>query len=230
MTQPACFAPDDGKKLTIADRTYVQIRKAIVEGHIKAGSKISEPELAKEYGISRGPLREAIGRLEACGLVVREPHVGARVVSLSAEGLLEIYHVREALESMAARLAAKNMSKDEVAELRRLLIRHDEQISSDEQGAYFQREGDLDFHFRIIAGSHNNHLISLLCNDLYHLMRMYRFQYGMSSGRIRTERAFAEHEYIVDCIEAGDAELAELIMRRHIKASRENAERLLKEK
>lgn len=228
MNNPAFLAPVDDKKMTIADRTFVQIRTAIVEGHIQAGSKISEPELAKEYGISRGPLREAIGRLEACGLVVRQTHVGARVVSLSAEGLLEIYHIREALESMAARLAAQHMSSEEIAELKRLLIRHDEQIAGDEQGAYFQREGDLDFHFHIIAGSHNDHLISLMVNDLYHLMRMYRFQYGMSSGR--TRRAFAEHSYIVDSIEAGDADMAELMMRRHIRASRENAERLLKEK
>ncbi|RLA35756.1 MAG: GntR family transcriptional regulator, partial [Gammaproteobacteria bacterium] len=103
--------------VTISDRIFARIQKEIVEGVLKPGSKISEPELARAYGISRGPLREAIGRLEACHLVVRKANIGARVVSLSAEQLLEIYHVREALEGMAARLAATQMTDAEIADL-----------------------------------------------------------------------------------------------------------------
>lgn len=212
---------------TIPDRIFSLLREAIVEGGIPAGSKISEPELARAYGISRGPLREAIGRLEACGLVVRRPNVGARVVTLSSQQLLEIFHVREALEGMAARLAAQNMSASEIADLRRLLEQHGAQIERDRGHAYFQREGDLDFHYRIVQGSHNTRMIALLCNDLYHLVRLYRYQFGMSSKR--GPRAFVEHEHIVDAIERRDPEMAELMMRAHIRASRENVERLLKE-
>lgn len=211
----------------IPDRIFNLLKEAIVEGDIAAGSKISEPELARAYGISRGPLREAIGRLEACGLVVRRPNVGARVVTLSSEQLLEIYHVREALEGMAARLAAQNMSNDEIADLRNLLGQHNEQIERDVDHAYFQREGDLDFHYRIVQGSHNSRMIELLCNDLYHLVRLYRYQFGMPSKR--GPRAFVEHEHIVDAIERRDPEMAELMMRSHVRASRENVERLLRE-
>ncbi len=211
----------------IPDRIFNLLKEAIVEGDIAAGSKISEPELARAYGISRGPLREAIGRLEACGLVVRKPNVGARVVTLSSEQLLEIFHVREALEGMAARLAAQNMSDDEIADLRGLLGQHNEQIERDAEHAYFQREGDLDFHYRIVQGSHNGRMIELLCNDLYHLVRLYRYQFGMPSKR--GPRAFVEHEHIVDAIERRDPEMAELMMRSHVRASRENVERLLRE-
>lgn len=211
---------------TIPDRVFSLIKEAIVEGGIAAGSKISEPELARTYGISRGPLREAIGRLEACGLVVRRPNVGARVVTLSSDQLIEIFHIREALEGMAARLAAQNMGDEEIAELRELLDQHGEQIERDSEHAYFQREGDLDFHYRIVQGSHNAHMIELLCNDLYHLVRLYRYQFGMSSKR--GQRAFVEHGHIVDAIERRDPEMAELMMRAHIRASRENVERLLK--
>ncbi len=216
-----------GENGTIPDRVFVQLREAIVDGTIPAGSKISEPELARAYGISRGPLREAIGRLEACGLVVRRANVGARVVTLSSAQLLEIFHVREALEGMAARLAAKNMTDDEIADLRRLLVQHDEQIRRDTEHAYFQREGDLDFHYRIVQGSHNARMIELLCNDLYHLVRMYRYQFGMASKR--GPRAFVEHEHIVDAIVRRDPEMAELLMRAHVRASRENVERQLKQ-
>lgn len=218
-------AVSESENSTIPDRIFSLLKEAIVEGDIAAGSKISEPELARSYGISRGPLREAIGRLEACGLVVRRPNVGARVVTLSSEQLIEIFHVREALEGMAARLAALNMGDEEIADLRVLLGRHGEQIERDLEHAYFQREGDLDFHYRIVKGSHNTRMIDLLCNDLYHLVRLYRYQFGMSSKR--GSRAFVEHEHIVDAIERRDAEMAELMMRAHIRASRENVERLL---
>jgi DNA-binding GntR family transcriptional regulator len=212
---------------TIPDRVFSRLCEAIVEGQIPAGSKISEPELARAHGISRGPLREAIGRLEACGLVVRRPNVGARVVTLSSSQLLEIFHVREALEGMAARLAAQNMTDEEVAELRALLQQHARQIEQNADHAYFQREGDLDFHYRIVQGSHNSRMIDLLCNDLYHLVRLYRYQFGMSSKR--APRAFVEHEHIVDAIERHDPEMAELMMRAHVRASRENVERVLRE-
>ena len=210
---------------TIPDRIFSLLKEAIVEGGIAAGSKISEPELARAYGISRGPLREAIGRLEACGLVVRRPNVGARVVTLSSRQLIEIFHVREALEGMAARLAAQHMRDEEIKDLRALLGQHGEQIARDAGHAYFQREGDLDFHYRIVQGSHNTRMVDLLCNDLYHLVRLYRYQFGMSSKR--GPRAFVEHEHIVDAIERRDPEMAELMMRAHIRASRENVERLL---
>jgi DNA-binding GntR family transcriptional regulator len=221
VVQPAQEKPP----VTIADRAFEQIRLAIEQGRIAPGSKISEPELARSLGISRGPLREAIGRLESCGLVVRRANVGARVVRLSSAQLLEIYQVREALEGMAARLAAQQMSDAEVAELRALLDRHAAQIAREEGHAYFQQEGDLDFHYRIVQGSRNGRLIELLCNDLYHLVRLYRYQFGMQSRR--APRAFTEHQHIVEAIARHDGELAELLMRHHIRASRENVEQQL---
>lgn len=218
----------DGGTITLAERLFRSLREAIVTGELPAGGKISEPELARQFGISRGSLREAIARLEASGLIVRRANVGARVVGLSSGQLIEIFHVREALEGMAARLAARNMAVEEIAQLRALLERHAEQISNDSEQAYFQREGDLDFHYRIVQGSHNSRLIALLCDDLYHLVRLYRYQFGMRSKR--GLRAFAEHQHIVDAIESRDAEMAELMMRAHVRASRENVERLLTEK
>jgi len=212
---------------TIADQVFAEIRKAIVEGEIPQGSKISEPELARRFGISRGPLREAMRRLESSNLVQRRANVGARVIVLSNEQLLEIYHVREALEGMAARLAAERMSDDEIADLRALLADHRRQVELEDGQAYLQGELDMDFHYRIVDGSHNSRLKGLLCNDLYHLVRMYRFQFGMASPRAR--RALSEHGHIVEAIEGRDGELAEVLMRRHIRASRKNVEQRLAE-
>jgi DNA-binding GntR family transcriptional regulator len=213
--------------VTLTDRLFDSLQRAIVEGEIPSGSKISEPELARQHGVSRGSLREAIGRLEARKLVERKPNLGARVVTLSYEQLIEIYQVREALEGMAARLAARNMSDKEIEELQQLLDQHGQQIEEQHGEAYFQKQGDLDFHYRIVKGSKNHLLIGLLCNDLYHLLRMYRFQFGMRSKRSR--QAYDEHHYLLNAIISRDPEMAELLMRQHIRSSRKNVERMLLE-
>ncbi|MFN2410616.1 MAG: GntR family transcriptional regulator [Halomonas sp.] len=205
---------------TLAERVFQQLQDAIVRGELAPGSKITEPGLSKTYGISRGPLREAMRRLEAHRLIERVPHVGARVVKLSMKELIELFDVREALESMAARLAAEHMSADEIQGLRDVLALHEGQSDLKRGEAYYQREGDLDFHYRIVQGSHNKMLMNLLCDDLYYLVRLYRTQFSASGAR--PQRAFVEHHRIVDAIEAGDAELAELLMRRHVSASRTN--------
>jgi len=211
--------------ITIADQIFTEIRKEIVEGRIPQGSKISEPELARRYGISRGPLREAMRRLESSSLVIRRANVGARVVTLSTEQLLEIYHVREALEGMAARLSAQHMTDAEIVELQDLIGQHQQQVAMEQGQAYFQREGDLDFHYCIVRGSHNSRLQYLLCNDLYHLVRMYRCQFAMISPR--APAALREHGRIVDAISERDGEMAEILMRRHIQASRRHVEKRL---
>lgn len=210
--------------VTMAERLFVQLRQAIVEGEIPANSKLSEQDLARRHGVSRGPLREALRRLAASDLVELRPNVGARVVALTAQRLLELYPVREALEGTAARLAAQAMSATALAELRELVEMHQRQLSI-EGGAYFQQEGDLDFHFRIIQGSGNTRLVRLLCDDLYHSVRMYRYQFGMASPRAKP--AYTEHLLIVDALEARDGEQAEMLMRSHVRASRRNVERQL---
>ncbi len=198
---------------TIAERVFESLCDAIVAGNIPAGSKISEPELAKRFDVSRASLRDAIGRLEACNLVTRRPNVGARVVTLSLQELLEIYQVREALEGMAARLAADQMSAEALDSLNSLL-------NEDQSG-----DIDHDFHYAIVQGSRNSHLARLLCDDLYHLMRMYRRQLGRETGR--ASLASREHDQIMDALHDGDGEMAELLMRRHIRKSRRHIEMLI---
>jgi DNA-binding GntR family transcriptional regulator len=208
---------------TLSDQVLRLIQSAIVKGDIAPGSKISEPELARAYGISRGPLREALHRLEGQKLLVRVPHAGARVVSLSRQELGELYQIRESLEGMACRLAAERMAPDQVEELRGVLREHERDAAFQAGSGYYQQEGDYDFHYRIVLGSGNRMLIRLLCEELYQLARMYRIQYSAMPDR--PARAFAEHHRILDAIADGDGELAELLMRRHIRTSRLNIER-----
>ncbi|BDX06920.1 GntR family transcriptional regulator [Planctobacterium marinum] len=204
--------------VTNADKTFLSIRNDIVEGVIPAGAKLSEQELSTRYSVSRAVVREAINRLEANHLIERKANVGAKVVTLSPEGLSELYQIRESLEGMAARLAARNMSDDEINDLSGLLTKHFDKVKTGER--YYQEAGDLDFHYRIIVGSKNKQLISLLSNGIYHLVRMYRVQLGMAGPRVTT--AYDEHKHIVLAISQRDEELAEILMRRHIEYSRRN--------
>lgn len=222
LKNPTHLAP-----VTTADKVYEQLLHQIVDGSIAAGSKISEPELSKKFQISRSTLREALNRLEKCHLIERKANVGSRVVDCSIEGLLELYITREALEGMACRQAAMNMTDDEIVSMRDMLEEHGKQQDLKDGISYYQEEGDVDFHYKIILGSHNQQLINILCGQLYHLVRMYRIQFGMKSSR--ATRAFQEHSQIIQAIADRDGELAEFLMRRHIAASRKNIERKIAE-
>lgn len=202
---------------TLSEQVFNELKDAIISGDLEQGSKITEDGLAKKYGISRGPLREAIRRLEAIRLLVRIPHAGMRVVTLTTEIMEEIYTVREALEGMSARLAAERMSDDDIKSLSELLDKHQNSIDKSEGKQYFQREGNLDFHYRIAKASHNQWLIDLLSSELYQLLRMGRQRSGQTPER--PLKAIQEHRRIVEAIEMRDAELAELLMRRHISGS-----------
>lgn len=207
------------KPSTLAESVFSQLRTAIVRGEIPPGSKVNEPQLSKQYGISRGPLREAIRRLEGCKLVEIRPNVGAKVVSLNSEQAIEIYEIRESLEGLACRLAASRATAADCGQLRDLLANHERQIQSENGRLYYQKEGDLDFHYLIVQLSGNTRLFKLLCDELYHLLRLYRVQ--TSSSPSRPIQAFKEHHHIVDAIERADGELAELLMRRHIGSARQ---------
>ncbi|OWT75737.1 MULTISPECIES: GntR family transcriptional regulator [unclassified Achromobacter] len=212
----------DAKEPTLAEQAYQRLSNAILAGELAAGAKISEPALAREYGISRGPLREALHRLQARNLITRSANQGARVVMPSVQSLAELYVVREALEGMAARLAAEHASAEEIDRLR-ASVRAPDSWSLDAGGnegtpdvAY--EKADQDFHHAVARSSHNPMLISLLCGELYPLLRLYR---GTPTDYQQLRRrAVLEHERIVAAIEDRDGELAEILMRRHILSAR----------
>ena len=209
---------EDLEDATLSGKTTAALREAIISGKIAAGEKLNEPRLAEQFNVSRGPLREAIRRLVAMGLVHHIPHQGATVVTLELDGIMELYEVREALEGKAAALAASNMSDAQISELRELFEVHKQHFQSN-SGEYMQAEGDFDFHYRIIKASGNQMLTNQLCNELYHLIRMFRYQTSKLSTR--SNRALIEHEQLIDAIEQRDPQMAELVMRSHISRAKE---------
>ena len=212
----------------MSDQVFWRMKEDIVTGVTPQGQKMRETELAKHYDISRGPLREALQRLEAISLVVRTPHAGVRVVVLDIDKMREVYQMREAMEGFATRLATQVMSDDEIDNLYRLLDQHEAAINSVDGKAYFQEEGDPDFHYYIFSKCGNTQLIQFLENQLYQLLRMCRHR--TSQLPLRAEHALNEHRRIVDAINERDAEFAEMLMRRHVHHSWRLVESMLKEK
>jgi DNA-binding GntR family transcriptional regulator len=202
---------------TLAQQLFRQISDAIISGDLPAGAKLSEPILARHYGVSRGPLREALNRLQERRLVTRSPHVGARVATLSAQVLEETFVVREALEGMAARQAAEKANDEEIAALRRAYARHVAAAKESGEGPVW-RSSDEDFHILIVRASRNPTLIQMLTEDFYQLVRFYRSRLVHIRGR--GARTIAEHRRILEAIEDHDGDLAEMQMRRHIASAR----------
>lgn len=211
--------------MTRAEELFLALRQQIVEGLIPHGHKISEPELASQFQVSRSTLRDALARLKSIGLLNSQPNVGYSVIQLSTKHLIETFYVREALEGMACRLAASHITNEQLSRLQGLLETHEKSVQIQTGEAYIQEEKDMDFHFLIVQASHNPMLIELLCEKLYFLVRMYRYQFGMVSDRAK--QALFEHQHIAHALSVGDGELAEILMRRHISFSRSNVERNL---
>jgi DNA-binding GntR family transcriptional regulator len=205
---------------SLVDTLAKRLEDAIISGELVPGERLSEPALAKSLGVSRGPLREALIRLQARKLIERTPNHGARVAALSRDDLIQILVVREALEGMACRMATVLMTDREIQELEDLLERHAEQKPLQRGEAYFQESGDFDFHYKIAEGSRNKRLIDLLCGDLYDLLRIYRYRSSARRGRAR--HSLVEHKAIVEAIRSRDPDRAEALMRQHIRNARDN--------
>jgi DNA-binding GntR family transcriptional regulator len=204
----------------LVDDLARQLQDMIFKGELAPGDKLGEQVLADRLGTGRGPLREAIRTLEGRRILERTPNAGVRVVKLSINDLEQILMTREALEGMACRLAAENMTLREVTELRALLSTNLEVMTHEGLGAVY-RNGtqDNDFHSRLVKGSRNLWLSALLCRDLYALLQIYRLRSARSGNRLAA--AHEEHCQILDAVQARDPDEAERRMRSHIRRGRE---------
>ena len=196
----------------LSERIFGQILEAIYSGELPPGCVINEVTLAQEFGVSRGPVREAVRRLQGVQLVTREPYVKSRVVTLSGQAALELFQMRMALEGVACGLAALRMSDVEIDRLLEELEQDRLQRNAADNGAETPRV--FDFHERIVRACGNQRIINALCGDLYHLLRIYR----RHSGTVleREHDAYSEHWQILRAIKGRDAQLAESLMRSHI--------------
>lgn len=192
----------------------------IIKGQLGPGEKLIESAIGLRFNVSRGPVREALRRLSERGLVIFSPNAGARVVSTTLADMLNLIEVRKSLEVSAAELAAEKMTRKDKTRLHKLYQNHTSMFLKTKTHSYFQSPEDLDFHYAIVKGAKNPVLFKILCDDLYPKLLLCRSQHKNLKGR--GKKALREHRLILDAIEAGDAELAGLFMKRHLESARDS--------
>jgi DNA-binding GntR family transcriptional regulator len=156
---------------TMTEQVMARLRDMILSGELAPGSRLDQNDLARRFGVSLVPLREALARLQSSGLVRIVPHRGVFVEALSVEELLDIYQVREALEDLASRLAAPRLSAADLATLDRLKIEMEQTAKIDDFDAFLDLHRD--FHFTIYRAAGRRHLLQLL-TQLWDLSARYR--------------------------------------------------------
>lgn len=193
----------------MANRVADVIREAIFRGRLVPGERLQEERLAAETGVSRGPVREALVRLEAEGLVVREPYRGARVAAPSKQDLVDLFALRETLEAMTMELATPHITGEDIRQLRSLLVEEKVAVARDD-GSHSRLSHD--FHKLVRDRCPNRYLreyVAQLWNQFPKSMRSLRPH--------RIHQTVEEYEAILNAVQAGDAELAAALMARHVR-------------
>lgn len=197
---------------TLWQRVYEHLREEIISGRLIPGTELHEAALARLLGVSRGPIREALGRLATEGLVTVRPRRGAIVRALSNEEFIEAYQVREALEMMAVRLAVPRLTTEDLLEMERLIDEMATCGEAEDVQAFF--EANTEFHQRFFEVAGNGML-----SELYRQLRGQIDRHRLRSLELRGDlaRSIEEHRAILWAARTGDVERAVRLASDHIR-------------
>lgn len=201
----------DRRKVT--DWVYEEIREAIIDLRLQPGEALREAAIAEQLGVSKTPVREALGRLEQEGLVETTSFKGAVVSGYSREDLIEIYELRELLEGAAARAAAEGATAETLDRLDAMVTTSRELRAAGD----FEALADLlgEFDEVVYAQVANSRIAALIENLRAHLSRIGKLTETIPG---RVEASVEEHTGIVEAIAARDPDGAERLIRAHIRS------------
>lgn len=200
----------------LVDRTYEAIRGAILAGVFAPGTKLTVAKLVAKVGVSPTPIKEALIRLEREGLVRIVPRRGAFVVRLTVDDAAELYDLREVIEGLAARCAARRMDGAALWELESLL----EQARACLSKPDYVRYSDLDVAFHAaVARASGSTRVRQVIESLRLQTRLLMATSVTLPGRL--ESSYGEHRAIVEALRSGDPDRAEKAARAHVQAVRE---------
>jgi DNA-binding GntR family transcriptional regulator len=195
------------------DRIEQAILTSLTNGDLKPGDQVNEAEIARQAGISRGPVREAIQHLVGEEILVSYPHRGTFVADWTENDIREIYNVRALLEGYAARLAVQNMTADELAELTSIIEKMVQKAKEGDEAGVF--DCDLLFHLRAYEFSKNE----LLCRMLNNLRRRIYIYIKLDADTTPSLVNYAENHYqLLDSLRSQNPDQAEAVFRAHLEA------------
>jgi DNA-binding GntR family transcriptional regulator len=209
-------ADEEPVSLSLVERVYGEVVERILAGRLAAGDVLSELGLAAELGVSRTPVHEALALLVADGLVTRERNCRARVARFSGDDLFEVFEMRKLLEGHAAELAAGRMDSRQLGPLRATAAALREGLRARDWSRRWS-EADEEFHRTIAQASGNARLAA----DILRYRLLHRGINRHSTDPKSLQSALAEHESILDALDARDAAAARARMVAHIAAWQE---------
>jgi len=208
------------ERVNLGEKAYEILKNKITNGELKPGERVSDDKLASSFGISRTPVREALTKLSGEGLVDIVPHGGIYVKKLNKKDIEEIYTIREVLEGLAARLAASSSNVSIIKQMKEACQDYEKGIQKKDVNLCIN--SDLVFHQLIAKSTGNKKLIEIL--ERFHIQIISIMQKGPNYW-INAPTYLQEHLAIVDSISRGKEDLAEEVMRKHI---REGKKKILK--
>lgn len=214
---------------TLTERTYVNIRQDLISGKLKPGEKLISRTIASRHGVSLAPVREAIGRLAAEGLVEHIPGAGSFVKTMTKQDLYELYVLREALESCAAAEAALNAHPLQLQELQQLCERFNEMaghICGEEATAEIMDlwiDAEERFHGLLLEASRNT-LLARICSNYRTQLQIFELQrqQPLILTRIIANETAMMHHKIVEALVSRDPATARSLMLEHIQTGKNN--------
>ena len=187
--------------LPLRDVVFNTLREAILKGELKPGERLMELQLASKLGVSRTPIREAIRMLEQEGLAVTMPRKGAEVAKMTLKDMEDVLEVREALDELAAKIACKKISDEQLANLK--TIKDEFKRSMDSGDVKKIAEEDVKFHDAIYEATNN-------------AKQMYRYRVEYLKDPKNYPMLVKEHDAIYRALEARNMELVTTEMHTHV--------------
>jgi DNA-binding GntR family transcriptional regulator len=194
-----------------------RMRADILRGDLRPEMRLKLRELATRYGVSAAPIRESLQQLQGEGLVVMQPHRGASVRRIDEAMLINVFDVREAIESFLTMQFAASASPHQLAQLDALQSEHDVHVQSGDFAA--AQSMNARFHRLINASARNQEALAILDRHLA-MTRAFRAECGFNPMRMRATQA--EHRELLAALHQRDAEAARRIAAWHVRSSRDD--------
>lgn len=210
MSNRVTMGQDDSMMLqrdTLPMQVLNKLMDWIMDGKLKMGEKLNTEELARQLGVSRMPIREALKHLEKMGLAESIPYVGVKLVSLEQEDVLQIYLMRQLLEPLAAGEACKKITEEQIHELEEIHKEYIPIVEADEIDAKKLYLQNRKFHFAIYSISEMDRVCAMI-ESLWDTLSFFKLIYGRDviKNTNGAKNMIAEHQGYIDALKDRDAE------------------------
>lgn len=210
MSNRVTMGQDDSMMLqrdTLPMQVLNKLMDWIMDGKLKMGEKLNTEELARQLGVSRMPIREALKSLEKMGLAESIPYVGVKLVSLEQEDVLQIYLMRQLLEPLAAGEACKKITEEQIHELEEIHKEYIPIVEADEIDAKKLYLQNRKFHFAIYSISEMDRVCAMI-ESLWDTLSFFKLIYGWDviKNTNGAKNMIVEHQGYIDALKDRDAE------------------------